>query len=213
VDHPLSIVHPRIEEYLLRIVPARDPVLSEMEQLASEKDFPIVGPLVGSLLYVTARTIQARRVLELGSGFGYSALWFARAVGEGGRVVATEGSRENAALGREFLARAGLAERVEYHVGDALEIARTLEGPFDVVFNDIDKQDYPRLLEAAEPLLRTGGLLISDNMLWRGSVAEESKEPATRGVQELTRLLYASRRYATTLLPLRDGVTLSLRLD
>jgi predicted O-methyltransferase YrrM len=127
-------------------------------------------------------------------------------------VIATESSRDNADLGERFLSRAGLGERVEYHVGNALEIARDLKGPFDVVFNDIDKEDYPRILEVADRLLRPGGFLISDNMLWRGNVVEEGRDPTTRGVQELTRLLYASGNYLTTLVPLRDGLTLSLRL-
>jgi len=209
----LSIVHPRIEEYLLRVSPARDPVLAEMENLAAQRGFPIVGPLVGALLHLSARSIAARSVLELGSGFGYSAVWFARAVGPGGRVVATEASRENADLGGGFLARAGLGDRVEYRIGNALKIARELKGTFDVVFNDIDKQDYPKVLEIARPLLRPGGLLISDNMLWKGNVLEDGGEATTRGVQELTRLLYASSEYLTTLIPLRDGVTISLRLD
>jgi predicted O-methyltransferase YrrM len=213
MDPLLPIVDPRIEEYLLRSAPARDPVLAEMEALAAARGFPIVGPLVGALLQVSARSIGARDVLELGSGFGYSAIWFARAVGPGGRVVATESSRENATLGEGFLSRADLADRVRYRVGNALEIARELEGPFDVVFNDIDKQDYPRILEVSDRLLRPGGLLISDNMLWHGSVTQERPDATTRGVRELTRLLYASPRYLTTLLPLRDGVTVSLRLE
>ncbi len=207
----LPIVHPRIDEYLLGLVPERDPVLREMEDLAASRGFPIVGPQVGSLLHLLSRSLGARRVLELGSGFGYSSAWFARALGPGGRVVATESSPVNAELGAAFLARAGLADRVEYRVGHALEIARDLEGPFDVVFNDIDKQDYPRVLEAADRLLRVGGLLISDNMLWHGSVLEGLDEK-TRGVRELTRLLFSADRYVTTLVPLRDGVSISLKL-
>jgi len=212
VERRLDIVHPRIEEYLLRISPPRDPTLLEMEALASRRGFPIVGPLVGRLLQQLASAICARSVLELGSGFGYSAAWFARAVGPEGRVVATEASRENAELGAQFLSRAELGDRVHYRTGNALEIARDLEGPFDVVFNDIDKQDYPETFPVAKRLLRPGGLFICDNMLWFGSVLEEGKDETTRGVQELTRLLYASQDFLTTLVPLRDGVTVSLRL-
>jgi len=208
----LPIVHPRIEEYLRRIALPRDAVLSDMEELARQRDFPIVGPLVGTLLQVLARALGARRVLELGSGFGYSAIWFARGMGDEGRVVATESAPSNAEAGRGFVARAGLSRQIDFRVGDALETARRLEGPFDVIFNDVDKQDYPRSLEAANRLLRPGGLFISDNMLWRGSVVEEGRDPTTRGVQELTRLLYDSPEYLTTLIPLRDGVTISLRV-
>jgi predicted O-methyltransferase YrrM len=208
----LPIVHPRIEEYLRRIARPRDAVLSDMEELARQRDFPIVGPLVGTLLQVLARALGARRVLELGSGFGYSAIWFARGMGDEGRVVATEADPSNAEAGRGFVARAGLSRQIDFRVGDAHETARRLEGTFDIVFNDVDKQDYPRSLAAANRLLRPGGLFISDNMLWRGSVVEEGREPTTRGVQELTRLLYDSSEYLTTLIPLRDGVTVSLRV-
>jgi len=208
---PLDIVHPRIEEYLQGLLPRRDPVLAEMESLASKRDFPIVGPLVGALLQILASSIQARRILELGSGFGYSAIWFARAAGPSGRVLATETSSENVSLGRGFLDRAGLGNRVEFRGGNALEIAAGLEGPFDIVFNDIDKRDYPRAFEVAEALLRPGGLFISDNMLWKGNVLEKSPDDATRGVRELTRLLQTSPQYLTTLIPLRDGVSVSLR--
>jgi len=208
----LDVTHPRIEEYLLRVSPPRDPILEEMESLASRRGFPIVGPLVGGLLHLITRSLGARRVLDLGSGFGYSAVWFARAMGPEGRVVATEASRENATLAERFLSGAGVADRVDYRVGDALEIAQGLDGPFDVVFNDIDKQHYPRTLSVANRLLRIGGLFISDNMLWFGSVVEENQEETTRGVRELTRMLYASPHFITSLIPLRDGVTLSLRV-
>ena len=183
-----------------------------MEELATRRAFPIVGPVVGRLLELMARSVGARSVLELGSGFGYSAIWFAKAVGPEGRVVATEASKANVDLGEQFLIRAGLADRIDYRAGDALAIASDLRGPFDIIFNDIDKQDYPRAFEVAERLLRPGGLFISDNMLWFGSVLDDDADETTRGVKELTRLLYASADYLTTLIPLRDGVTVSLRL-
>jgi predicted O-methyltransferase YrrM len=154
--------------------------------------------------------IGARRVIELGSGFGYSAYWFARAVGERGRVVACESSPERADQAARFLTRGGLADRVEIVVGDALEIVDRRGGGFDIVFNDVDKQDYPLVLDKAAAALRPGGLFISDNMLWSGSVLDERPEEAsTRGVQELTRRLYASEEFETVLIPLRDGVTVS----
>ncbi len=183
----MDLIHPQVGRYLANLARSSDPVLEEMERLASIRSFPIVGPQVGALLHVLASSIGARSVLELGSGFGYSAQWFARAVGPTGRVVLIE-------------------------VGDALEIGETLEGPFDIVFNDIDKQDYPAALDVAGDRLREGGLFISDNMLWQGNVLEpETNDAATRGVLELTRRLYASDAWITTLLPLRDGVTISLK--
>jgi predicted O-methyltransferase YrrM len=181
-----------------------------MEVLAAKESFPIVGPQVGRLLHLLARMIRAKRVIELGSGFGYSAYWFARAVGPDGRVVLTEGSEERAAQAAEFLERGGMADRVRIVVGDALEIIEGAGSGFDIVFNDIDKEDYPRVLDKAAAALRPEGLLISDNMLWFGTVLEaKPSEASTDGIKELTRLLYASSEFETVLIPLRDGVTVS----
>jgi predicted O-methyltransferase YrrM len=206
----MDLVQPDIDRYLGRWAASDDPIVAEMEQLASARGFPIVGPQVGRLLLMLARSIDAKRVLELGSGFGYSAWWFATAVGPEGSVILTEGSQDNADLARGFLDRAGLGGRVEIRVGDGLEIAREYDGPFDIVFNDIDKHDYPRALPVALERLRPGGLFITDNMLWQGRVLDESTADAsTRGVLELTRALYAASNLDTTILPIRDGVAVS----
>jgi predicted O-methyltransferase YrrM len=208
----VDLVHPSVARYLGELSRSTDPVLIEMERMAAERSFPIVGPQVGRLLYVIATSISARRILELGSGFGYSALWFARAVGPDGHVVLTEHSPERAAEAEELLRRSALLDRARIEVGDALEIAERLDGPFDIIFNDVDKQDYPAALEVAMDRLRPGGLFISDNMLWRGEVlGGDTTDAATRGVLELTRRLYASDLLATTLVPLRDGVTISVK--
>ena len=210
----MDLLHPDIDRYLGNLAATDDPLLREMESLAAERDFPIVGPQVGGLLHVLAVASGARRVLELGSGFGYSAYWFARAVGPQGVVVLTEGSADRAEEARRFLERGGMADRVRIEVGNGLEIARAIGGEFDIVFNDVDKRDYGGVAELAVGLLRPGGLLISDNMLWFGKVLDtESPDDATRGVQSLTRMLYGSRGFSTTLVPLRDGVTVSVKLE
>ncbi|NIM02432.1 MAG: methyltransferase domain-containing protein [Acidobacteria bacterium] len=207
----MDLVDPDIDRYLGRWASMDDPVVAEMEALAGERGFPIVGPQVGRLLLALARSIGARRILELGSGFGYSAWWFATATGPEGRVILTEGSSDNAVRARDFLDRAGLGERVEIRVGDALELALEYHGPFDIVFNDIDKQDYPRALPVALERLRPGGLFITDNMLWQGRVLDEDgADEATRGVLDLTRALYAEPDLDTTILPIRDGVSVSV---
>ena len=206
----MNLVHPEIDRYLSRWAACDDPVVGEMERLAHERGFPIVGAQVGRLLAMLARSIGARRVLELGSGFGYSAWWFAGAVGPEGRVVLTETDADNARRAEVFLARSDLGDRVEIRVGDALQIAGGYDEPFDIVFNDIDKQDYPRALPVALERLRPGGLFVSDNMLWQGRVVNEANaDAATRGVLELTRALYASPDLHTTILPIRDGVSVS----
>ncbi len=207
----MNIIDPAIERYLHELANPDDSILREMEMLGAERSFPIVGPQVGRLLQLLALAISARRVIELGSGFGYSAYWFAQAVGPEGLVVLTETSSERAAEAESFLERGGLSDRVRIVVGDGLEVIDRIGGEFDIVFNDIDKERYPLVLEKAAAALRPGGLLISDNMLWFGTVLDDdAKEASTRGVQELTRMLYDSADFHTVLIPLRDGVTVSI---
>lgn len=202
-----------MEAYLDRVARVEHPVLLEMEALATEQDFPIVGPQVGRLLDVLTRTARAKRVLELGSGFGYSAWWFLRATAPDGFVEMTEGSQERGAKARDFLARSGYDGRFRVQVGDGFEIASKFEEPFDVLFNDVDKHDYPRVHAVAKRLLRVGGLMISDNMLWKGKVANPPPgDAATRGVLELTRQIKSDSDFVSTLLPVRDGVMVSYRV-
>jgi predicted O-methyltransferase YrrM len=208
----VNIVDPRIESYLHSVTPGRPDVLQEMERLAEQRRFPIVGPLVGRLLYLVARLTSARQILECGSGFGYSAFWFAQAIPDGGRVVLTEGSADNCDLARGFLGRAGLLERVLIHHANALDVIEQQPGPFDVIFCDIDKRDYPRVYPYLATRLSQRGLFVCDNMLWSGKVAADDADPDTRGVRELTRLLYADPGLHTTILPLRDGVALTCRV-
>jgi caffeoyl-CoA O-methyltransferase len=206
----MDIVDPAIDRYMHELANPQDPILREMEMRAAELDFPIVGPAVGQLLFVLARAIRARRVIELGSGFGYSAYWFAQAMGPGSTVILTEGDEQRAADAASFLERGGMSDRARIEVGDGLEIIDCIGGEFDIVFNDIDKKDYPRVLDKAAAALRPGGLLICDNMLWFGTVIDDTvDDPPARGVRELTRQLYASEEFDTVLVPIRDGVTIS----
>jgi len=209
----MDLVHPDIDRYLTSLAAHGDPVLGEMERLGAERDFPIVGPQVGRLLETTTRACGARRVLELGSGFGYSAYWFLRAVGPEGTVFLTEGSAERADEANSFLTRGGFAGRFRIEVGDGLAIAEALTGPFDVVFCDIDKHDYPKALPIARRLLRRGGVFITDNMLWDGKVLSPAPgDRTTHGVLELTHALYAAPDFVTTLVPVRDGLTVAVKV-
>ncbi len=208
----MNITHPKIDEYLRSLAPSADEVREEMERLAETRRFPIIGPAVGQLCCVLARAVGARRVFECGSGFGYSTYWFARAVGEEGLVVHTDGSIGNSTQARDFLGRAGLVDRVRFEVGDARSLLARAEGPFDVIFNDIDKDGYPEILPLVREKLRVGGLFICDNMLWYGRVLLPGEDPDTRGIQELTRLLGEAEDFSTTFVPLRDGVSVSLRI-
>jgi predicted O-methyltransferase YrrM len=207
-----AITNPRINRYLLEVQSDRHPILRPMEAYAERHGFPIIGPLVGRVLFQLSRLIGARRVFELGSGYGYTAVWFAQAVGPRGRVVMTEGDPENSALAMRYLRRARLAARVTPLVGDALGHLARERGTFDVILNDIDKWQYPEVLPLARKKLRRGGLLITDNMLWGGRVLKKRGDRNTRGIQELTRLLKQAPDFHTTLLPIRDGVTVSLKL-
>ena len=210
----MDLVTPAVDRYLTTLAGHDDPVLAEMERIGAQRDFPIVGPQVGRMLEVAARACGAKRVLELGSGFGYSAYWFLRAVGAGGTVILTEGSADRAKEAEAFLTRGGFAGRFRIEVGNGLTIAASLDGPFDVVFCDVDKKDYPQALPIARRLLRPGGLFITDNMLWDGKVLAPAPDDATtRGVLELTEALYTAPDFVTTLVPLRDGVTVAVRVD
>jgi predicted O-methyltransferase YrrM len=205
----LNIVDPRLERYLEGLLDDPDPVQREMEELARTRGFPIVGPLVGRLLMLLAKTTSARRILELGSGFGYSALWFARALPDGGEIILTEYDRDDSDRSRGFLAGAGLANKATFLVGDALALVDSVDGPFDIVFIDVDKEQYPAALDKALPLLRPGGLLIADNVLWQGRVVdEEPPAPSTAGILEFNLRIHADPRLEVAMVPLRDGLAI-----
>lgn len=190
-----------------------DPVLLEMEELAAEKKFPIVERLVGATLEMLARSIGARRVFELGSGFGFSAWWFARAVGPSGEVTLTDGDPENTARSQDFLGRAGLADRCRFVTGDAVTALNATEGQFDIVYCDIDKTGYPAAFAAAADRVRVGGYYICDNVLWSGKVADPSNtEAETVAIREHNEAVYGDPRFLATINPTRDGVITALRI-
>jgi predicted O-methyltransferase YrrM len=208
------IVDPDIDLYLRTLYDDGDPVRLEMEEVARQRDFPIVGPLVGRSLVVLARAIDARRVFELGSGYGYSALHFARAVGDGGEVHCTELSEENVRAAEGYLTRAGVWPRVTYHREEATAALRRVGGTWDIVYNDIDKSGYPETVELAHAHLRPGGLFITDNVLWSGRVlpGHDDRSANTAGVKEFTRLLFEHPGFQTFVNPTRDGVAVALRV-
>lgn len=208
-----DITQPAVEDYLYAVLPPRDAVLAEMERQAKERNIPIVGPAVGRLLFQLAKLAGAKKVFELGSAIGYSTLWWARAVGEDGEVTYTDSSEKNAHEARGYLTRAGVEKRVRIETGDALELLSEHAGGLDVVFIDLDKADYPRALRAALPKLRSGGMIVADNVLWSGKVADPAseQEESTRAIVEFNRMLYASEQLFTTIIPLRDGVAVAVK--
>lgn len=215
----MTLLPSEVDDYLtsLAAVGLSDVVLDEMEARAREHRFPIVGRAVGRHLELQARAIGARRVMELGSGYGYSAYFFARAVGEGGEVICTDGDPDNAAHAEGYLRRAGLWDRIDYRVGDALTSFAAVDGEFDIVYCDIDKDGYPDAWAAARDRVRVGGLFVCDNTLWGGRVAGLTAEPpqldeVTPAIVEMTRAVADDERYVHQLVPLRDGVLTALRI-
>ncbi len=204
--------HSELAGYLDGLVPPRDPVMEEMEAYARETKFPIIGAAAGYFLYQVARLTGATRVFELGSGYGYSTAWFAKAVRENGggvvhHVVWHEDLSQKA---RGFLGRLGYDDIVQYHVGEAVETLRNTEGPFDLMFNDIDKDGYPASIPVIKEKLRAGGALMIDNMLWHGAVFDHADQSASsNGVREVTRLLTTDPDFIASLVPIRDGVILA----
>jgi predicted O-methyltransferase YrrM len=211
----VDIVDPRIEAYMASLHARYDePVLLEMESEASERGFPIVGRTVGVMLWTLASSVGARRVFELGSGYGYSAYWFAKATGADGEIHLTDGDAANERKAADYLGRAGVWDRVTYHVGDALTSFAAVEGEFDVVYDDIDKQGYPDAWRAARDRVRVGGLYICDNTLWSGRVPPDGEPPddLTDAIREHNAAVSADERYVTTLVPTRDGVLVAARV-
>ena len=201
-----------VEQYFYSLLPARDEVLTQIENQAIERDIPIVGPAVGRFLYQLAVISGAKAVFELGSAVGYSTIWWARAVGESGRVIYTDGDRKKADEARGYFERAGVADRITIKVGDALELLSEQKQEFDLIFCDIDKEDYPRAFKLAVSRLRKGGLLVADNVLWSGRVAQENpSEASTRAILQFNRLLYSSPELFPTILPIRDGVAVAVK--
>jgi caffeoyl-CoA O-methyltransferase len=201
-----------VDDYLYSMLPQRDEVLKEMEDYASRNEVPIVGPAVARVLHQLAEMIDAKTVFELGSAIGYSTVWWARAVGEKGRVIYTDGDSKNAERARGYFVRAGVSKRITLHTGDALEVLSEQKQQFDIIFNDVDKEDYPRVLRLIPPRLRKGGLFITDNVLWSGRVAEKNpKDARTKAILEFNRLLYNSEDFFTTILPIRDGLAVALK--
>lgn len=209
--HEEGITRGPVDDYLYAMLPKRDEVLAEMEEFATVHNIPIVGPAVARVLQQLAMLINAKTVFELGSAIGYSTVWWAQAVGEKGRVIYTDGDSKNAERARGYFERAGVAKRIKIHTGDALEFLSEQKQEFDVIFNDVDKEDYPRVLRLVSPRLRKGGLFITDNVLWSGRVTEKNPDRTTQAILEFNRLLYSSPEFFTTILPIRDGLAVAVK--
>ncbi len=208
----MYIENDRLTAYAEGLLPQRDELLQELEAFAAAHGIPIVGPRVGMLLMILATASRATKALELGTAIGYSGIWIARGMGSSGRLITVEGRAEMARSARRNFEKAGLADSVEVVVGEASEVMPTLGKGFDLIFNDVDKEGYPKVLPLCKDALADGGLLITDNVLWSGQVAaKEDKSQSTIAIRTYNSLLAGDSEMATLILPIRDGVSISVK--
>lgn len=210
----MDLIAPEVARHLEAIVPERPDVFLEMEARPAESGFPIIGVAAGHFCYQLARLVGARRIFELGSGYGYSTAWFAKAVNEngGGSVDHVVWDEDLSQQARDYLGRLGVAETVRFTVGEAVAALRSAEGPFDLIFNDIDKTAYPESLAVIEEKLRPGGILLTDNVLWSGPIFDDQDDtPGTTAIRDFVKMVTTSPKWIASIVPIRDGLLLAYR--
>jgi caffeoyl-CoA O-methyltransferase len=207
----IPITDPRIEKYLMDLVPETDHFLLEMEQKAEATQFPIVGRLVGRLLYQLTRLKQPMLVVEMGSGFGYSSYWIAKALSIRAKLVLIDNVEEHISYAQKVFRDSSLLDRAEFRVGDALRLAKEYSG-IDILFLDLDKDQYLDAIKTMTPLLAKNSLVIADNALWYGRVAEGERDKDTLAIDAFNRHMFGSKDFYTSMVPLRDGVLLAYKL-
>lgn len=208
----MNITDPRISTYLHELTPPLQAELIRMEKYAAKNGFPIIGPLVGRLLQQLVVLTSAKRVFEMGSGYGYSAISMALAMGNSGTIECTEMSSDNIERGCGHAKAAGVSRKIVWHQGDALESMRKARGKYDIILCDVDKEQYPEALRIAWPRLRRGGIMVTDNVLWSGRVVtEKPPQPATKGILAFNRAIYRLPDAICSLMPIRDGLMLAVK--
>jgi len=211
-DRADAILRREQAAYLDRLLPPREALLAEMEAWSAAHDVPSSDPEVGKLLSILARSRGARRILEVGTAIGYGTLCLARGAPEA-RILTIDPDPERREQARGFLARAGVLERVELIDGEALQVLPRLEGPFDLVYVDALKQEYRRYLDLALPKMALGGLIVVDNVLWKGRVAEppEERDRDADAIRAFNGYLMIHPQLEAVVLPLGDGVGLAVK--
>jgi caffeoyl-CoA O-methyltransferase len=207
------LLQPEQERYLDRLLPPRDPLLREMEARAAEEDIPISDPEIGRLLGILARVTGARRIVEVGTAIGYGALCLARGAPEA-RVLTIDTDPERLAAARGYLERAGVADRVELIEGPALEVLARLQPPFDLAYVDAVKKEYRRYLDLLVPLVRVGGVIALDNLLWKGRVADppDDDDPDADALRAFNGYLMMHPQLQSVVLPFGDGLGLATKV-
>ncbi|HSL44026.1 MAG TPA: O-methyltransferase [Anaerolineales bacterium] len=209
-----EIDYQSVQDYLTSLVPPREPELLKMEEYAEKHNFPIIGPVCGYYCYQLARMLNAKSVFELGSGYGYSTAWFAKALSEngGGVVHHTVWDEDLSKRARGHLSALGSVDLVQFHVAEAVETLRQTDGPFDIIFNDIDKEGYPDSLPVIKEKLRRGGILLIDNMLWHGQTLDPNDhEKSTEAIRRFTRDVTTDLDWIVSLMPARDGMIVAYK--
>lgn len=207
MDH---ITNAKIEHYIYNLLPESPGILSELEQVAKERHVPIVGPLVGRFLYILAKASRAKRVLEIGTAIGYSAIWFGLAVKQhNGTVISIEIDKDTASEAKRNIARAKLQGTIKVMNGNGLQVVPKLKGRFDIVFIDESKENYPKYLEMCANILNKNGLLIADNALWNGEVALDNKSDDALAIAKFNELLM--KKMLSVIIPARDGVAIGIK--
>lgn len=197
--------------YLDSLVPPSDALLLEMERMAGDEGQPIADREVAQLLRILVRLRSPRRVLEIGTNIGYSVVVMGREMDGGSTLESIEIDARLAGLAREHARRAGLACEVVVHEGAALEVLRTLDGPWDLVFIDCLKHEYVDYLDAVMPKLAAGAMIVADNVLWKGSVARGASDSSTDGIRRFNERITSDPRLLSSILATGDGVSISVR--
>lgn len=212
------IIHREQEEYLGRLLPKRVGLLAEMERYAEENGVPIADPEVAVFLEITVRALRARRVLEVGTAIGYADIFMARGMSPGGMLVTIDVSDEMIGKAKEYVKRADLADRLEFHKGPALKVIPTLQGPFDLVYVDAVKEEYRAYLDLALSLTRMGGVFICDNVLWKGQVARGSLladyyRRSTEALRDFNDYFVHHPQLLAQVLPVGDGLAYGVKVN
>ncbi len=209
-DRADAILRPEQAEYLELLLPPSDPLLAEMERVAAGRQIPISDPEVGRLLELLARSCRARRVLEIGTAIGYGTLCLARGAPEA-TIVSLDRDAEIQREAMTWLESGGVADRVELHCGEALEMLPGLAGPFELAYVDADKLHLRRFLDLLLPKLAVGGLVVVDNLLWKGRVAGDDTDDETEAIRAFNGYLMMHPQLRSVVLPLGDGVGLAAK--
>lgn len=209
---PRGIVYEEIDAYIDGLANRGDAALKAVEKQGFDERWPIVGPAEGSLLHILARSIGAKRILELGTAIGYSGTWLARALPDRGELVTVEHNPDTAEIARRNFEKTGVSSKVRILVGDARSVLADLNGPFDFIFNDVDKAGYPAVLGPCIDRVRVGGLLVTDNVLWNGDVARKDRSAETAAIRTYNERLASDPRMIAAIIPLRDGVSIASKI-